>query len=87
VIGDDPFVSDTDSVLDPQDRAYVEQIDDAELRDVVVASLRRHRRPERLAAGDPMPDAVLHPADGGEPVALRSLLTGRPALLVFGSFT
>jgi hypothetical protein len=70
-----------------EDRAYVEQLDDPARRAVVVASLRRHRVPERLAAGDRVPSVALHPTEGGDPVELATLVGGRPVLLVFGSFT
>jgi hypothetical protein len=76
-----------DALVDAQDRAYVESIDDAELRGTVLSSLVRHRRADRLRVGDPLPQLeVLDPVDGST-VALASLLDGRPLVLVFGSFT
>ena len=72
--------------LDPRDRAYAESLAPAD-RDVVVATVARHRRPERLAVGDPIP--ALGPAslEDGSLVELRRLTDDRPLLLVFGSFT
>jgi hypothetical protein len=80
-------VDELDALVDPGDRAYVAQIQDDALRATVVASLLRHRVPERLGVGDQVPPVVLYPVDAGAPVELASLLRGRPALLVFGSFT
>ena len=72
--------------LDPRDRAHADSLP-ADERDVVVATVERFRRPERLAAGDPLPPLELLRLDDGSPVPLGSLLDGRPLVLVFGSFT
>jgi hypothetical protein len=72
--------------LDDRDRAYVETLEPHE-RDVVVATVARHRRPERLRVGDELPElAALRLGDAAR-VTLRGLVDGRPLLLVFGSFT
>jgi hypothetical protein len=72
--------------LDPGDRAYVEELDPAD-REVVVASLTRHRRPDRLAVGDLLPDLTAASLEDGSAARLRDLARDRPLLLVFGSFT
>ena len=73
-------------LLDPRDRAYAEELRGDE-REVVVATVSRYRRPDRLAVGDPLPDLAAARLDGGTHVALGSLADDRPLLLVFGSFT
>jgi hypothetical protein len=72
--------------LDPRDRAHAESLPDGE-RQVVVDTVTRFRRPERLAAGDPMPRLELTRLADGSRVSLGSLVDGRPLVLVFGSFT
>lgn len=72
--------------LDPRDRAYVEELG-ADEREVVVSTLVRYRRPDRLTVGDLLPDLAAARLDDGSPVALRDLARDRPLLLVFGSFT
>ena len=72
--------------LDPRDRAYAENLDPAE-REVVVATVARYRRPERLAVGDPLPALFAASLADGASVELRRLADDRPLLLVFGSFT
>ena len=82
VTADDPRLA----LLDPRDRAYAEQLDGDE-RELVVSTVARYRRPERLVVGDPLPDLHAARLDDGQPVALRDLSRERPLLLVFGSFT
>jgi hypothetical protein len=72
--------------LDPRDRAYVEELDGDE-REVVVATVARYRRPERLRVGDDLPDLSAARLDDGAQAALRGLVGEQPLLLVFGSFT
>ncbi len=72
--------------LDPRDRAYAEELPPGE-REVVVTSVARYRRPERLAVGDPIPELAAVRLDDGSRVELRDLVRERPLLLVFGSFT
>jgi hypothetical protein len=76
-----------DAVVDPSDRGYVESLEPGAERDTVIASLARHRAPETLEPGDPLPAVSLRRADDLEPVAVVYLVRGRPLLLVFGSFT
>jgi hypothetical protein len=71
--------------LDPRDRAYAEELDGEE-REVVVATVSRYRRPDRLHIGDPLPALSAVTLDGSR-VELPDLARDRPALLVFGSFT
>ena len=72
--------------LDPRDRAHAEQLEPLE-REVVVATVARYRRPERLAVGDPLPELSAASLEDGSPVRLPELARARPLLLVFGSFT
>jgi hypothetical protein len=72
--------------LDPRDLAYAEELDPAE-RELVVATVARHRRPDRLAAGDPLPALEAASLEDGSSVELHRLAHKRPLLLVFGSFT
>ena len=74
-----------ESYLDPRDREYAESLP-VEERDVVLAAVTRFRRPDLLQVGDPLPDLELHDLDGRS-VGLRSLVNGKPLVLVFGSFT
>ena len=72
--------------LDPRDRAYAESLESGE-REVVVATVARHRRPEQLAVGDPLPDLTAISLADSAPVRLSALVVDYPLLLVFGSFT
>jgi hypothetical protein len=76
-----------DDLVDASDRAYVSQIEDAGERRTVLASLVRHRSPETLAVGDPMPQVAVVEIEQRSVVRLDELVGGRPALLVFGSYT
>ena len=78
---------DLDALIDPDDREYVSRIADAAEREVVLSSLLRHRVPERLAAGDPVPDVTLTRLDPSGVARLDELVAGRAAVLVFGSYT
>ena len=72
--------------LDPRDRAYAEGLEPGE-RELVVATVTRHRWPERLAVGDPVPALSAASLEDGSTVGLRGLADTCPVLLVFGSFT
>ena len=72
--------------LDPRDRAYAEGLAGDE-REVVVSTVARYRRPDRLAVGDPLPALPALRLEDGSRVELRDLARERPLLLVFGSFT
>lgn len=72
--------------LDPRDRAFAETLEPGE-RDVVVSTVSRYRRPERLRVGDALPAGAVHRLGDGTQVSLESLGAGRPLVLVFGSFT
>jgi hypothetical protein len=80
-VSDDPRLE----RLDPRDRAYAEELD-ADEREVVVSTVARYRRSDRLAVGDRLPALVAATLDGSR-VELRDLARDRPLLLVFGSFT
>ncbi len=75
-----------DPYLDPRDREHAESLSHDE-RDVVLATVARFRRPERLAVGAPLPHEELLRLEDGSRVPLGSLVDGRPLVLVFGSFT
>jgi len=53
-------------LLDPRDRAYAEELDGDE-REVVVSTVARYRRPDRLGVGDPLPDLAAARLDDGTP--------------------
>ena len=72
--------------LDPRDRAYAEELDGDE-REIVVSTVARYRRPERLRVGDDLPDVAAARLDGHGRVDLRDLVREQPLFLVFGSFT
>jgi hypothetical protein len=72
--------------VDPRDREYAESLP-AEERETVVATVTRFRRPDSLLVGDGLPALDLLALDDTRPVALSSLVDGRPLVLVFGSFT
>ena len=74
------------SRLDPRDRAYAGELEGDE-RELVVATVARYRRPDRLQVGDELPALGAVRLDDGARVALRDLACERPLLLVFGSFT
>ena len=56
-------------------------------REVVVSTVARYRRPERLRVGDELPDVAAARLDDDARVELRDLVREQPLLLVFGSFT
>ena len=71
--------------LSPREREYVESLD-ADEQAVVLPTLVRYRRPDRLGVGDRVPTLELFRLDGGK--ALLDELAGpQPLVLVFGSFT
>ncbi len=73
--------------LSAPDRAFVESIADDEQRHVVVCSLVAHRRADRLAVGDPVPQLELRELGSDNTVGLSDCVDDRPLVLVFGSFT
>jgi len=77
---------DAATYLDPRDREYAESLP-AEERETIVATVTRFRRPDSLQVGDALPELSLLALDDARPVALSSLVDGRPLVLVFGSFT
>ena len=74
-------------LIDPDDRTYVDAIDDVQQRAVVVDSLSRYRAPEQLKVGDSVPPLMLTRLEPYGEVALHTVLAERPAVLVFGSYT
>ena len=76
----------TRGYLDPRDREYAATLDVNE-REIVVSTVSRYRREDRLRVGDPLPTGELLRLESGLPLSLESLVTGRPLALVFGSFT
>jgi hypothetical protein len=77
---------DAAAYLDPRDREYAESLP-AEEREAVIATVTRFRRSDSLRVGDGVPDLHVLALDDARPVALGSLVDGRPLVLVFGSFT
>jgi hypothetical protein len=77
---------DAASYLDPRDREYAQGLP-ADERGTVVATVTRFRRPDTLRVGDALPELDLLAFDDARPVALGSLVDGRPLVLLFGSFT
>lgn len=75
------------AIVDAEDRAYVESLARGPERDAVVASLLRYRNPEALEVGDALPAVVVRDAETLEQVEIPTLVSGRPLLLVFGSYT
>jgi hypothetical protein len=53
----------------------------------VLATVTRFRRPDRLRVGDALPELELLRLEDERTVELGSLVTGKPLVLVFGSFT
>jgi hypothetical protein len=76
----------TERYLDPRDAEYAQTLLPAE-RDTVLATVTRFRRPDRLGVGDLLADVELARLDDGEAIRLGSLVSGRPLVVVFGSFT
>jgi hypothetical protein len=72
--------------LEPRDREYAETLDGNE-REIVVSTVARYRRGDRLGVGDPLPRLAAARLEDGRVVALHDLARDRPLLLVFGSFT
>jgi hypothetical protein len=71
--------------LEPRERAYVESLA-VEEQAVVLSTLVRYRRPDRLGVGDRVPELEVFRLDGGT-ARLDELAGPEPLVLVFGSFT
>lgn len=76
-----------DELVDPHDREYAVAVDDAGRQAAIVASMLRHRVSERLTTGDPVPAVTLTRLDPPGEISLDELASGRPVVLVFGSYT
>ena len=76
----------TEPYLDPRDREHAATLGDEE-REVVVSTVARFRRPDRLRVSDPLPQLELLRLEDASRVRLGALADGRPLVLVFGSFT
>jgi hypothetical protein len=72
--------------LSPRERAYVENLDPEE-QAVVLPTLARYRRPDRLGVGDRVPALDLFRLADGVRTRLDGLAGPQPLVLVFGSFT
>ena len=74
-----------------QEQRHLDQMSDPARREVAQRSLERHRREDRLAAGDSAPDVALVRPDVpyGKPVRPVGVARadGRPVVLCFGSYT
>jgi hypothetical protein len=73
--------------LDPRNREYVESLDDHRQQTVVVETILRYQKPDRLRVGDPLPALDVFRLEDGGAMQLEDLLDERPLVLVFGSFT
>jgi hypothetical protein len=76
----------TELYIDPRDAEYAETLP-AEERDIVIATVARFRRPDRLRVGDRLPELQLLRLEDGGTIEVGSLVVGKPLVLVFGSFT
>ena len=76
-----------DALVDQQDRDYAASISDPAEREIVVATLLRHRAPERIGRGDRVPAISVLRLETGDSVRLDRLAASRPVVLVFGSYT
>ena len=76
----------TEHYLDPRDAEYAQTLP-ADERDIVLATVSRFRRPDRLTVGAELPDLELLRLEDAAPVRLASLAASRPLVIVFGSFT
>ena len=72
--------------LEPRERAYVEGLP-AEEQEVVLSTLLRYRRRDRLGVGDSLPALDLFRLADGRTTRLDELAVAQPLVLVFGSFT
>lgn len=72
--------------LEPRERAYVENLA-VEEQAVVLSTLVRYRRRDRLGVGERVPALELFRLDDRERVSLDELAGQQPLVLVFGSFT
>ena len=73
--------------LPAAERQLLESITDPAQRNVIACSLVAHRREDRLAVGDPVPDLELARLEDGSGARLTDYVDDRPLVLVFGSFT
>lgn len=80
---------DESQIINQHDLAYINSITDADQREVVVCSIRSHRRPEKLAVGDPVPPLDLTDLGSAETAKMVNLaaVAERPLVLFFGSYT
>jgi len=74
------------ALLDARDHEYIASLPESE-RTIVVSTIARYQREDSLAEGDPVPQLELLRADDVSAVQLSDLLEGKPALLIFGSYT
>jgi len=74
------------SYLDSRDREHAASLE-GEAREVVVSTVTRYRREDRLHVGDLVPRLEAVRLEDGSPVNLADLVADRPLVLVFGSFT
>jgi len=73
--------------VNAHDRAYIERVGDAQLRDTITNSLTQYRRADQLEVGDPLPSLTLTQLADGANVSLDELNAGKPLVLIFGSYT
>jgi hypothetical protein len=80
-------MSGLEDLVSAEDRDHVARIEDPAEREIVVASLHRHRSSERLDVGDVMPNVTVDRLEPPGTVSLDELVGERPVVLVFGSYT
>jgi hypothetical protein len=69
------------------DERYITSQTDAQQRAAMTDSVMRHRRADKLRAGDPLPALALTRLKDGGQVQLAELVGPKPLMLVFGSYT
>ena len=74
-----------------REQQMLERMANPDRRAVVQQALERHRRPDRIHAGDPAPDVPLIRLDAPDASPVRpgdlAQTSGRPVVLCFGSYT
>jgi len=80
---------DESQIINPHDLDFVKSITDVAQQEVVACSIISHRRPDKLAVGDPLPPLELPRLDSPEtqPMVNLASVTERPLVLFFGSYT
>lgn len=80
---------DESQIPSAEERDFVRSIQDRDHQAVVACSLIKHRRPDRLAPGDPVPTIELTSLEpeGTQTEVSLAAKRDRPLFLIFGSYT